>query len=68
MAILLVTFTETNPKTGRKETRVSHGVDLDTDRAVVTDNETIDVFERIGARFNEAMGEWVLPSTRKAAA
>jgi hypothetical protein len=68
MAILLVTFTEKNPKTGRVETRVSHGVDLGTDRPVVTDNETIDVYERMGARFDKDMGEWVLPSPRRVAA
>jgi len=33
--ILLITYTERNETTGRKETIVSDGIDLDTGRTVV---------------------------------
>lgn len=55
--ILLITYTETNNRTGRKETLVSHGVNLKTDKAVVLPQETP---QSMGARFDRDMGEWLL--------
>lgn len=55
--VLVVTYQATNPKTGRKETRVSHGINLKTDQPVVMDDVCID--EVTGAKWNPDMGEYV---------
>lgn len=58
MPILVITTMEPNPKTGRMELVASHGVDLDTDRAVVL---SCDHPQALGARVDPEMGEWVIP-------
>lgn len=68
MALMLVTFRERNSRTGRMETLVSHGVDLDTDKTVITDSETIEVWKTRGAVFDHNMGEWVYRDRVKAEA
>lgn len=44
-------------KTGEKEFLVSHGVDLDTDKIVITPNEPP---LQLGAKFDEELREWVI--------
>ncbi len=55
--IIVITTREKNPKTGRIETIVSHGVESGSLRNVVLPNETP---ESIGAKFCPAIGEYVL--------
>jgi hypothetical protein len=55
--IIVITSKERNEKTGKIETVVSHGVEAETGRAVVLPCETP---ERIGAKFNVELGEYVL--------
>lgn len=62
-AILLITHLVPDPKTGRDVLVVSHGVDLRTERTVVTDNEPISAYKAHGAFFHDGMGEWCLPDT-----
>lgn len=68
MAMMLITMQERNARTGRMETIVSHGVDLDTDKTVITDSETIEVWKTRGAVFDTNMGEWVYRDRAKAEA
>lgn len=56
--IVVITYTEYNPRTGRKEIRASHGVDLDSDQAVVLPNEPP---AELGAVFDADIGEFVIP-------
>lgn len=44
-------------KTGEKEFLVSHGVDLDMDKIVITPNEPP---ESLGATFSSELGEWII--------
>jgi hypothetical protein len=55
--IIVITHIETNERTGRKETLVSHGIDSRTGKEVVLPCERIEV---IGAQFNQEIGEYVL--------
>jgi hypothetical protein len=55
--IIVITSKERNEKTGKVETVVSHGVESETGRAVVLPCETP---ERIGARFDAELGEYIL--------
>lgn len=66
-AVLLVTHLVPDPKTGRDVLVVSHGVDLRTDRPVITDNEPLSAYKASGAFFHEGMGEWCLPEATRPA-
>ena len=55
--ILLITYTERNETTGRKETIVSHGIDLDTGRTVVLPQERP---EQLGGVLDRDFGEYVI--------
>lgn len=59
--IIVITELETNPRTGRMERVVSHGVDTRTDRVVVLPPLQP---EQIGAIFDQESGEYVLPESR----
>lgn len=56
MVIVIVT-TEKDPKTGKPRQVVSHGVDSDTDKAVILPCETP---ASIGAQWDPEIGEFVL--------
>jgi hypothetical protein len=43
--------------TGQKEYVASHGVDIDTGRNIIV---SADHPSKLGARFNEDLGEWVI--------
>lgn len=43
--------------TGEKEYVASHGVDLYTGKSIIV---SVDHPSKLGAKFNEAMGEWVI--------
>lgn len=60
MAMILITYREKNRRTGRMETRVSHGVCLNSGRDIITDNETIDTYIAHGAKMNQDIGEYVM--------
>ena len=55
--IIVITTKERNPRTGREQVVVSHGIDMDTDRTVILPCEPP---EALGAVFNPEMGEYVL--------
>lgn len=55
--IILITFIETHPATGRKTTLVSHGVDSLTDKVIILPQQTP---ESMGAVFDPSMGEYIL--------
>lgn len=55
--IIVVTCETKNEKTGRMETLVSHGVDMDTNLNVVLPWITL---KEIGAVYNEELNEYVL--------
>jgi hypothetical protein len=58
--ILLITgYYDVPQKSGppRKAFMTSHGIDLDTDRVVITSN---DPPQHLGARFDPEMQEWVI--------
>ena len=58
--IVLVTHTETDSR-GRTQTIASHGIDLETGRnVVVQQNEP----RKLGAIFHQDMGEWVIMNDR----
>lgn len=60
MAIVLITYRDTNPKTGRPEIYVSHGENTATGRSVVLEQDTLESYKRMGAQLDPNMGEWVL--------
>ena len=55
--ILLIVYTERNETTGRIETIVSHGIDLETDREVVLPQERP---EQFGGVLDRDLGEYVI--------
>lgn len=55
--IVVITTKERNPRTGREQVVVSHGIDLATDQTVILPCETP---EALGAVFNPEMGEYIL--------
>ena len=55
--ILLITYTERNETTGRMETIVSHGIDLDTGRTVVLPQERP---EQLGGVLDRDFGEYII--------
>jgi hypothetical protein len=55
--ILLITYTERNETTGRKETIVSDGIDLDTGRTVVLPQERP---EQLGGVLDRDFREYVI--------
>ena len=55
--ILLITYTERNETTGRKETIVSDGIDLDTGRTVVLPQERP---EQLGGVLDRDFGEYIV--------
>jgi hypothetical protein len=65
--IMLITVREKNKRTGEEELVVSHGIDLETEKTIITSNEPP---QFMGAKFDHDMGEWVLdvPDVRKPAA
>jgi hypothetical protein len=60
----LITYREENPRTGRIEELVSHGINLATDRMLITSNDRP---EDMGAFFDNEVGEWILDESRPAA-
>ena len=67
--ILLITCTETNKRTGKKETIVSHGIDMDSGKTIILPCDPIEVFVRTcGARFDQDMGEWIMKEPARATA
>jgi hypothetical protein len=61
--IVLITMQERNPKTGKVETIVSHGIDEDSGSNVILPCETIEYFiAEAGARLDENMREYVIPN------
>ena len=68
MAMMLVTCRERDERTGLVETLVSHGVDLDTGKTVVTDGETLACWKIRGATFDKDMGEWIIGAPAQAQA
>jgi hypothetical protein len=62
--IALITYRKENPRTGHIEELVSHGINLATDRMVITSNDRpadMDAF------FDNEVGEWILDESRPAA-
>ena len=57
--IICITTWERNPRTGKDELIVSHGVDLDTDHAVTLPCQTP---QSLGAVFDPELREFVLPT------
>jgi hypothetical protein len=57
MAIMLICTQEVNNRTGRTEIIVSHGIDMNTDKAVVLPGETP---QSMGAKYDNTIGEWIL--------
>jgi hypothetical protein len=57
MTVIVITYREANPITGRMETLVSHGFDTDTGRNIIMPQDTP---EKVGAVFNKELGEYVL--------
>lgn len=55
--IIVIAFKEKNQRTGREELVVSHGIDEHTGKTVILPCEPP---ERIGAKFNAEIGEYVL--------
>lgn len=55
--IVVIVTKETNPRTGRNQSIVSHGVDLDTGNTVILPAEAP---ESIGAVLHPQLGEFVL--------
>lgn len=58
--IVVIVTKETNPRTGREQSIVSHGVDLDTGKAVILPAEAP---ESIGAVLHPELGQFVLLDT-----
>lgn len=56
--IIVITTQETDPKTGRVETVVSHGINAETDDIVVM--QQIPVTAMKGILFDHEIGEYVL--------
>lgn len=56
--IVLVVVTEKNPRTGRLESIVSHGVDFDTGNNVVLPGSSP---QSLGAVWNSDLNEYTLP-------
>jgi hypothetical protein len=57
--IIIVTMKEINPRTGREELVASHGVNVATGTNVIV---SCDHPEKLGAVFDEAIGEYVIRS------
>lgn len=55
--LVVIANMERNQKTGRMETIVSHGVDMDTLQNVILPQESP---ESLGAKFDPDLGEWVI--------
>lgn len=55
--IIVITSKERNARTGRDEEVVSHGIDATTGKTVIM---SCDPIERIGARFDPELREYVL--------
>jgi hypothetical protein len=55
--VIVIVTTEKDPKTGKPRQVVSHGVDSDTDKAVILPCETP---ASIGAQWDPEIGEFVL--------
>lgn len=55
--IIVVLCEERNPKTGRKEVIVSHGIDEDTLNTVILPQVPV---KELGAKFDNERGEYVL--------
>lgn len=55
--IIVIVTKERNPRTGRMEEIVSHGVDADTGKTVILSCESP---QAIGAVFDSEIGEYVL--------
>lgn len=55
--ILLITVQERNKDTGKIETLVSHGINTETGRTVITSNEPP---RQMGAYFDRDAGEWMI--------
>lgn len=55
--IIVVLCEDRNPKTGRKEIVVSHGVDEDTMKTIILPQVPV---KDLGARFDNERGEYVL--------
>lgn len=55
--IIVIVTKERNPRTGRTEEIVSHGVDADTGKPVILPCESP---QAIGAVFDSEIGEYVL--------
>lgn len=61
--VILITMKETNPKTHKVETIVSHGINELDGRAVILPCETIEYFiSQCGARLDDSMKEYVMPN------
>ena len=56
--IIVITAKERNKRTGVEEIIASHGVDERTGRTVILPQERP---EQLGARFDDEIGEYVLP-------
>lgn len=55
--IIVVLCEEHNPKTGRKEVVVSHGIDENTMKTIVLPQVSV---KELGARFDNERNEYVL--------
>lgn len=55
--IIVITIREKNKRTGQEELIVSHGINLHTGKTVILPCESP---KQIGAKFNIAIGEYVL--------
>jgi hypothetical protein len=56
--IIVITVKEKNQRTGQEKLVVSHGIDEYTGKSVILPCEPP---ERIGAKFDQEIGEYVLP-------
>ena len=56
--IIVIAEESINPKTGRKEVLVSHGVNIDNGKNVVLPQVSL---KEIGAIYNSELEEYVLP-------
>lgn len=61
--VILITMKETNPKTHKVETIVSHGINESDGSVVILPCETIEYFiSQCGARLDDGMHEYVMPN------
>lgn len=56
--LILITHSEINSKTGKKQIIVSHGIDYQTDKTVILPCEPISHFT--DAEYNETLMEYVI--------